>query len=105
MAKQLNYTTADWVEHPASYWKVRQVTLIPVDQAASVTFYGYHSQAARLSGAEHIGEKVYSLHGPEYETFFGMAVLSEEGKNPFGQAYALAEAQDQFGFWDDAEDV
>ncbi len=90
MAKELNYTTPDGVNHPKSYWRPVQVNL-NYNGSGNITFLGYHDQLSSDSGKEPIGSKIYGVDSNQFDQYYALDKFVN-GVDLLSQSYALAVA-------------
>lgn len=88
MAFQMAYSSADGVDHQASYWRPNIINLAVHQKVASINFIGYKDEAARIAGKNPVGSKSYTVKGTDYDTYFSSAVLDQY--NPIASSYAFA---------------
>lgn len=91
-AKMMSYTAADGITSVTSYWVVAQTNFDWINNICQITFNGYKDSAAKDAKKEVIGQKIYTISGTDFITFFAAAALDGVGKNPLANSYNMVSA-------------
>lgn len=87
MAFQKSFTDNYGNSYANSYWYIGRVTIDKYNNGGTLHFLGFKDKAARDSGKQPVGEKLYNVQGETFQAYLTSLIT---GQNALALGYEIA---------------